>query len=111
MKIGTLLLQNVHKVGRFEGYIPGPAPESAVVVDCLDPFIQESVLRVRLVGLLAFDFQYQHDTVGQPDEKIGSVFLDDASVDVQDFEAQMIVFDPRIDIANAGPTCEENSVL
>ena len=40
-------------------------------------------------------FQYQHVTRPAPDEKIGAVLPHHAAMDVEHFEAEVIVFSPR----------------
>ena len=63
-------------------YIVGPAPETAVCVDGVDPFGEESAFRTILFALLPLGFKHQHMAGSQPNEKIGTVLAHYAAVDV-----------------------------
>lgn len=78
--------------------IVGPASESAMGVDGLDPFRQELALGSVAVGVLALGLQHQHVTRRKTDQEVGTVFPHYAPVDIEDLEAEMVILRPGINL-------------
>ena len=88
------LNEHVPYLTRLPRHRPTPAPKAAVRVDRLHPFRQIAVFDLVLLALLAFGFEDEHLAVDKPREKIGAVLAHDALVEIGDFKAEAVVFDP-----------------
>lgn len=86
--------ENIPNRSRLLRHGPAPGAEATVRVHGSYPFIQIPALDLILFGILAFCFQNQHVSVDQANQEVRAVFLDHAVIDVQHFEAQVIVLHP-----------------
>ena len=71
-----------------------PFTKASVRVDGLRPFVKIESFHLVLLIILAFCFQYQHVAVFHADQEIRPVFSNNATIDIEYFESQMIVLDP-----------------
>jgi hypothetical protein len=85
--------KNVEKIRRREGNVGRPSTEATMLINCFCPFKEEFAFGPILLTFLAFHFEDQRFAVREMDKVVGPVFQDDALEDVEDFKAQMVVFD------------------
>src|SRR6266513_3609035 len=97
----VVFLKDAGKIRRREGNIGGPSSEATMLIHSFTPFEEEFTLGPILLTVLAFDFEDKHFAAGETDKVVGAVFEDDASKDIEDFKAQVVVFDPCGDIGIA----------
>ena len=61
-------------------------------VDRSDPFIEKPALGSVLIAVLAFGFQNRHIARAEADDKVGSILPHHTAMDIEHFEAEVIVF-------------------
>ena len=66
-------------------------------VDSLHPLIQIAVFDPVLLALLAFGFENEHLAADKPHEKIGTILPHHSLIQVGNFKAEVVVFDPGDD--------------
>lgn len=66
-------------------------------IDGFGPLVKEAALGVVLLRILSLGFENEHRSVGEADEKIGSVLLHDAAIDVKNLKSQVVVLHPGLD--------------
>ena len=86
--------EDIRDVTGSRGYGPGPVTEAAMRVDGVDPFVEKPALGLVLIVVASLGFQYQHVTRPEPDEKVGTILPHHSAIDVEHFEAEVIVFHP-----------------
>ena len=59
--------------------------------------MEGGVLLLGVVGVAALDFEDEGEAGAEADEEVGAVLADDAAVHIEDFEAEVVVLDPRLD--------------
>ena len=52
--------ENIGNIARVPRHLPSPPSETAMLIHCPDPFIQELALGLVLLSVLSFSFQNQH---------------------------------------------------
>ena len=77
------------QVGGVEAEAGFPFSETSVIVDGFYPFGQKAPFCLIFGSLLAFGFQNQICAVGQTDEVVGAVFMENAGENVGDLKAKV----------------------
>ena len=72
-----------------------------MMIDRLDPFIQELPLGPVLLAVLSFGFQDQQSPIGQPDQEVRPVFMDHSLKKIEDVKTEVIVFYPGLNRWNS----------
>lgn len=91
-------LEDVEEVAGIAGDVRGPFAEAAMLVDGANPLDQKIALGSVLLSVLPLYLKDEEFAACETDDVIGTVFVNDAAINVEDFEAKMVVLDPRLDV-------------
>ena len=86
--------QNTFDFGGVLRHCGLPLSETTVLVDGFSPLVEESAFCSALVVDLTFGFENQHRPRFRTDQEIWTVFAYYPVKNVENLEAEMIVFDP-----------------
>src|SRR6266849_6767148 len=93
-----MLFEDIWKISGSHGNVRAPPAKAAVSVYCVNPFSEEIAFGSILLGVLTFHFQGEHFPRGEADEVVGAIFEYDPLEYIENFEPQVIVFHPCLNV-------------